>query len=219
LIDAHPSELVAKDRRIYIEGRPERGVSFAEAARASILQQDGNPIIGRGYFKPLPDTNRYPSLAKAKGHLTPAYGYAAHVAEVEVDTLTGEVKVVKLTAYHDSGFPLNRMIVEGQIDGNVSMGLGQALKEEVLLREGQILNPSLLSYLVPTSLETPQMQRGHVVTKEPKGPFGAKEVGEGAIAGVLAAVANAVYDAAGARIMSLPVTPDKVLRAMQEKQS
>jgi CO/xanthine dehydrogenase Mo-binding subunit len=219
LIDAHPTELVAKDRRIYIDGRPERGISFAEAARASILEQDGNPVIGRGYFKPLPDTNRYPSLAKAKGHFTPAYGYAAHVAEVEVDTLTGEVEVVKLTAYHDSGFPLNRLIVEGQIDGNVSMGLGQALKEEVLLREGQILNPSLLSYLVPTSLETPQMQRGHVVTNEPKGPFGAKEVGEGAIAGVLAAVANAVNDAAGARIKSLPISPDKVLRAMQKEHS
>jgi CO/xanthine dehydrogenase Mo-binding subunit len=219
LIDAHPSELVAKDRRIYMEGRPERGVAFAEAARASILQHDGNPVIGRGYFKPLPDTNRYPSLAKAKGRLTPAYGYAAHIAEVEVDTLTGEVKVVTLTCFHDSGFPLNRLIVEGQIDGNVSMGLGQALKEEVLLREGQIFNPSLLSYLAPTSLDAPRMQRGHVITNEPKGPFGAKEVGEGAIAGVLAAVANAVYDATGARIKSLPVTADKLLRAMRAEQS
>jgi 4-hydroxybenzoyl-CoA reductase subunit alpha len=217
MIDAAPSELVAKDRRIYIDGRPERGVSFAEAAQASVLQNDGNPVMGRGYFKPLPDTNRYPSLAKAKGRLTPAYGYAAHVAEVEVDTLTGEVRVITLTAYHDCGFPLNSLIVEGQIDGNVSMGLGQALKEEVLLREGQVFNPSLLAYLTPTSLEIPRMQRGHVVTNEPKGPFGAKEVGEGAIAGVLAAVANAVYDATGARINSLPITAEKVSQALQEK--
>ena len=109
MVDAHPSQLVARDNRIYMEDRPERGVSFGEAVRASILQRGGNPVIGRGYFKPLPDTNRYPSLATAKGRLTPAYGYAAHVAEVEVDTLTGEVKVVDLTAYHDCGFPLNRL--------------------------------------------------------------------------------------------------------------
>lgn len=217
MIDAHPSELVAKDKRIYMEGRPERGISFAEAARASILQANGNPVIGRGYFKPLPDTNRYPSLTKAKGRLTPAYGYAAHVAEVEVDTFTGKVSVVNLTAYHDCGFPLNRLIVEGQIDGNVSMGIGQALKEEVLLQEGQVFNPSLLSYCTPTSLEAPRMNRGHVVTKEPHGPFGAKEVGEGAIAGVLAAVANAVYDAVGVRIKSLPITPEKILEGLERK--
>jgi CO/xanthine dehydrogenase Mo-binding subunit len=217
MIDALPSELVARDRRIFLEGRPDRGISFAEAARASVLERKGNPVMGRGYFKPLPDTNKYPSLAKAKGRLTPAYGYAAHVAEVEVDTVTGEVRVVNLTAYHDCGFALNSLIVEGQIDGNVSMGLGQALKEEVLLREGQVFNPSLLSYLTPTSLEIPQMRRGHVVTNEPKGPFGAKEVGEGAIAGVLAAVANAVYDATGARINTLPLTPENVLRALEER--
>jgi CO/xanthine dehydrogenase Mo-binding subunit len=217
LIDALPSELVVRDKRIYMDGRTDRGVSFAEAARASVLHKEGNPVMGRGYFKPLSDTNRYPSLAKAKGRLTPAYGYAAHVAEVEVDTLTGEVRVVNLTAFHDCGFPLNSLIVEGQIDGNVSMGLGQALKEEVLLRDGQVFNPSLLAYLTPTSLEMPQMQRGHVVTNEPKGPFGAKEVGEGAIAGVLAAVANAVYDATGARITSLPITAEKVSQALLEK--
>ena len=217
MIDAAPSELVAKDGRIYIDGRPERGVSFAEAARASVLQNDGNPVMGRGYFKPLPDTNRYPSLAKAKGRLTPAYGYAAHVAEVDVDIRTGGVKVVNLTAYHDCGFPLNPLIVEGQIDGNVSMGIGQALTEEVLLQEGQVFNPSLLSYLMPTSLEVPRMIRGHVVTNEPTGPFGAKEVGEGAIAGVLAAVANAVYDAIGVRITHLPITSEKILDALEKK--
>jgi len=217
ILNAPPSELVAKDKRIYVKGQPERGVSFAEAVRASILQKGGNPVIGRGYFKPLPDTNRYPSLATAKGRFTPAYGYAAHVAEVEVDTLTGEVRVANLTAYHDCGFPLNRLIVEGQIDGNVSMGIGQALKEEVLFQEGQVFNPSLLEYLMPTSLETPQMKRGEIVTNEPKGPFGAKEVGEGAIAGVLAAVANAVYDAVGVRIKSLPITSEKVLDALGRK--
>ena len=89
------------------------------------------------------------------------------------------------------------------------------MKEEVLFRDGQVLNPSLLSYLIPTSLEVPRMTRGHVVTNEPKGPFGAKEVGEGAIAGVLAAVANAVYDAVGVRIKSLPITPDKILEGLE----
>ena len=140
--------------------------------------------------------------------LMPAGG-AAQGREVEDQTYFERVEVTVV----------NVEVFVTDKKGRPIKGLGQALKEEVLLREGQILNPSLLAYLVPTSLETPQMQRGHVVTNEPKGPFGAKEVGEGAIAGVLAAVANAVYDAAGARIKSLPVTPGKVLRAMEERQS
>ncbi len=214
ILEVAPENLVIRERRIFDRNDPSCGLAFAEAVRASILRHDGNPVMGRGYFKPFPDVDQYPSLATTKGRFTPAYGFAAHVAEVEVDTLTGQVELIAMTTFHDCGFPLNPMIVEGQIDGNVSTGQGQALTEEIVLREGQVLNPSFLDYALPTALETPEVRRGEVYSIEPKGPFGAKEVGEGAIAGALAAVANAVHDAVGVRIKSLPLTPDKVLKAL-----
>lgn len=155
-------------------------------------------------------------LATAKGKFTPAYGFAAHAAEVEVDTLTGEVRLVKMSTFHDCGYPLNPRIVEGQIDGNVSTGQGQALTENILLRDGLVFNPSFLGYGIPTTMETPEVERGDVRSIEPKGPFGAKEVGEGAIAGTLAAIANAVHDACGVRITSLPISPEQVLKGLHE---
>ena len=195
----------------------ENRIGFAELVRAYMRRNKGDVAIGHGIYKPLPDSDRYPSLATAKGKFTPAYGFAAHVAEVEVDTLTGEVRLVQMTAFHDCGFPLNPLIVEGQIDGNVSTGQGQALTEDLIIRDGLVFNPNFIGYGLPTILETPEVIRGEVCSIEPKGPFGAKEVGEGAIAGVLGAVANAVHDAVGVRIKSLPITPEKVLGALERK--
>jgi putative selenate reductase molybdopterin-binding subunit len=216
MLEVPPEKLTARGRRIFA-GDPKIGMSFGEAVRASILRNGGNPVMGRGYYKPLPDTDQYPSLARAKGRFTPAYGYAAQVAEVEVDTLTGEVRLVQVTTFHDCGFPLNPLIVEGQIDGNVSMGQGQALCEDVILREGQVFNPSFLTYALPVSLTQPRAARGEVASLEPKGPFGAKEVGEGSIAGMLAAIANAVHDAVGVRLTSLPIAAEKILLAQNAR--
>ena len=131
-----------------------------------------------------------------------------------MDTWTGRVRVLRVVTYHDCGFPLNPQIVEGQIEGCVSMALGQTLQERVDLREGQVFNPDFLTYRLPITHDTPAMVSGMIHSHEPLGPFGAKEVGEGAVSGVMAAVANAVYDAVGARITSLPITPAKVLAAL-----
>lgn len=209
-----PALLKTQRKKIFRKGDPEKTVSFAQAIQASVLKRNGNPIIGRGSFKGYPRTERYPSLAKAKGLFTGAYGFAAQAAEVEVDTLTGRVKLVKAVTYHDCGYPLNKTVVEGQIHGCVSMGAGQALSEEVHLEKGQLFNPSFLHYRLPIATDTPESVEGLVATIEPSGPFGAKEVGEGCVAGILGAVANAVHDAIGVRIYSLPITPEKVLRAL-----
>ncbi|NMB35829.1 MAG: molybdopterin-dependent oxidoreductase [Firmicutes bacterium] len=213
---ADPAGLKTQNKMIYLEDDPQKSVSFAQAIQASVLKRDGNPIIGRGSFKGYPRTERYPSLAKAKGLFTGAYGFAAQAAEVEVDTLTGLVRLVKAVTFHDCGFPLNKTVVEGQIHGCVSMGAGQALSEEVHLEKGQLFNPSFLHYQLPIALDTPESAEGLVATIEPSGPFGAKEVGEGCVAGILGAIANAVHDAIGVRIYSLPITPEKVLRALKK---
>lgn len=202
------------EKKIFVKDDLEKSITFQQAIQASVLNRGGNPIIGKGSYKGYPRTDRYPSLAKGKGLFTGAYGFAAQAAEVEVDTYTGKVKLIKAVTYHDCGFPLNKTIVEGQVHGCVSMGAGQALSEEVILQKGQFFNPSFLSYQLPISLDTPESVEGLVATIEPSGPFGAKEVGEGCVAGILGAIGNAVHDALGVRIYSLPITPEKVLRAL-----
>jgi 4-hydroxybenzoyl-CoA reductase alpha subunit len=217
LLDAIPEELEMREGRVSVRGRPKWGMSLGEVVTASIQRRDGDPIMGRGHAKPMADVDRYPSLAKAKGRFTPAYGFAVTAAEVEVDTRTGEIRPVQIHTFHDCGFALNPKIVEGQIHGNVSMGQGQALWEEVILKEGQVMNPSFLDYKLPTAVEPSPIQGYEVSSLEPHGPFGAKEVGEGSIASVLAAIANAVHNAVGVRVTSLPITSEKVLSALERK--
>lgn len=207
-------ELAAENKKIFLQRDPQKAVTFSQAIQASVFKRNGDPIIGKGSYKGYPQTDRYPSLAKGKGLFTGAYGFAAQAAEVEVDTLTGRISLVKAVTYHDCGYPLNSSIVEGQLHGCVSMGAGQALSEEVFLEKGQMFNPSFLTYKLPLSHDTPESVEGLVTTVEPGGPFGAKEVGEGAVAGILGAIANAVHDAIGVRIKELPITPEKVLRAL-----
>ncbi len=221
LLEADARDLEARDKRVFVKGAPHRGLAYAEVIAASVKQANGDPIIGKGYHKSVPDAGLHPSLSTAKGRWTEAYGFAAQLALVEVDTWTGTVRVLRVVTYHDCGFPLNPQIVEGQIQGCVSMALGQTLQERIDLREGQVFNPDFLSYRLPLTHDTPRMLSGMIHSDEPQGPFGAKEVGEGAVSGVMAAVANAVYDAVGVRVMSLPITAAKVLaglaRAVRER--
>ncbi len=213
------TNLEAKEKRFHIKGNSDKSISYSELIQLSVQRNNGDPIIGKGNMKAVQEAEFYPSLAKAKGHFTDAYGFAVQVAEVEVDTKTGLIKVIKTVTFHDCGFPLNRSIVEGQVHGNVSMGLGQALWEEIVLEGGQIQNPSFLDYRTPLAIETPFMISGMVESRDPGGPYGAKEVGEGSISGVLAAVANAIYDATGIRFTQLPITPEKVLGALKSSNS
>lgn len=215
MLEVQVEDLDYSHKQIFVKDSPANSVSYAKAIQASIFRKNGNPVIGTGSYKGYPETDRYPSLAKGKGLFTSAYGFCAQAVEVEVDTLTGKVKVVRASTFHDCGFPLNKTIVEGQVEGCVSMGMGQALSEEIVLEKGQLFNASFLNYRLPIATDTPITTDGLVDSLEPNGPFGAKEVGEGAVAGMLGAVANAVYDAIGVRINSTPITPDKVLSALE----
>ena len=136
-----------------------------------------------------------------------------------MDTETGQVTLVRATTFHDCGQPLNPQIVDGQVYGCVSTGQGQALTEELIFENGRVLNSTFADYRLPTILETPESAGEAVDSYEPAGPFGAKEVGEGVIAQTLAAIANAVYNAVGVRITSLPITPEKVLAGLEEQRN
>jgi CO/xanthine dehydrogenase Mo-binding subunit len=125
--------------------------------------------------------------------------------------------VLKITAAHDCGRAINPLLVEGQLEGSIHMGMGYALSEDLLLDNGVTLNPSFLNYEIPLATDTPRIETIHVETDDPEGPFGAKEAGEGLILPVAPAIANAIYDAVGVRIKDLPITPDKVLKALEEK--
>jgi len=140
------------------------------------------------------------------------------VVEVSVDLETGQVSVDSVYDAHDCGFAINRTSVEGQMQGSVSMGLGEALFEEVKFdAQGRILNPNLGEYKIPTALDCPDMEAIIVESDEPNGPYGAKEVGEGAIMPTIPAVLNAIYDATGLRINELPATAERICLALRSK--
>jgi 4-hydroxybenzoyl-CoA reductase subunit alpha len=139
------------------------------------------------------------------------------VAEVSVDEETGEVVVHKVWAAHDCGRALNPVSVEGQVIGSVWMGLGQALQEEMVWKDGLLMNPGLLEYRSPSSVESPEVECYIVESLDPEGPFGAKEASEGSLAATIPAIANAIYDAVGVRLRECPFTPERVLAALREK--
>jgi 4-hydroxybenzoyl-CoA reductase subunit alpha len=207
-LGARVEALEMAQRAVYVRDKPEKSLSF------STLFRDAKPILGRGRFisecKP-------PNLETGEGTYTPNHSFGAVVAEVEVDRETGQVKVMKGTLAHDCGFALNPTLVEGQIEGQFQAGTGQAIYEERLMEKGYLLNPTFTDYRMPRSLDMPQVEAIIVETVDPKGPFGAKECGEGPQGGVAPAIANAVYDAIGVRIRDLPITPEKVLKALKEK--
>jgi CO/xanthine dehydrogenase Mo-binding subunit len=139
---------------------------------------------------------------------------------VEVDDETGEVDVLRIVAAHDCGTPINPMLVEGQIQGGIAMGIGFALQEEILFDgAGRQINPSLTNYIVPTSLDMPEIEVDLVPSFDPTGPFGAKGVGEPTSVPTAAAILNAIHDAVGVRITSLPATAEKVLAAIDARRA
>jgi 4-hydroxybenzoyl-CoA reductase alpha subunit len=215
-IEANPVDLEVRDRWIYVRENPERGMSFQEAIKVYQYSDRPMPIIGRGSY--LPPAKEPTTLLKEDGNFSPAYSFMTQAAEVEVDVKTGKVKLLKMVASHDCGRAINPMLVEGQLEGSVVGGMGQALYEEVITEKGQVLNPSFLDYGIPTAMEIPSITSVEVETNDPEGPFGAKESGEGTQLAPAPAIINAIYDAIGVRFKSLPVTPEKVLEALREKE-
>ncbi len=189
-------------------------LTFREAARMAYLELGS--VVGTGKYKPPKLGGSYKGAAVGT---SPAYGCSAQVVEVTVDLETGEITVDNMTDAHDCGLAVNRTSVEGQMQGSLSMGLGECLFEEVKFdSRGRILNASLGEYRIPTSLDMPNVKSIVVESGEPNGPYGAKEVGEGAIMPTIPAILNAIYDATGVRVNELPVSSERLFMAMKEKE-
>ena len=188
--------------RVFTAARPDRGLDFGEAVHLLMKYKGGDEVVARGYYTP-----------RGKGLVTPAFSFGAQVAEVDVDPETGVITVEKITTAHDCGTVINPMAVEGQLDGSIHMGLGYALCEQFVMRDGQTMNTTFLDYKIPAAEDMPPGESFCVDTYEPEGPFGAKEAGEGLVSPTAPAIADAVFDATGYRCLDLPITPEKVLRA------
>jgi 4-hydroxybenzoyl-CoA reductase alpha subunit len=204
-LEADPGDLVAAERQIFVKGSPGVRVSFSDAIGLYEENHNGSPLVVEGSYN-SPDK------------FSPTYSFGAYVAEVEVDLRTGKVKVLKVTAGHDCGQPLNPLSVEGQVEGCIVMGMGYALSEDLPLENGRTLNPSLLGYRAPSANQVPEIIIHHITGRDPEGPFGAKETGEGSLDPITPAVANAVYNATGVRIKDLPITPEKILKELKRKE-
>jgi 4-hydroxybenzoyl-CoA reductase subunit alpha len=203
------------ERRVFDVENPEVGVSFAEAV---VLAESKFGTIGTvGSYSPPRSPGRYKGAGVGP---SPAYSYSAAVAEVDVDPDTGIVVVERIWIAHDIGKSINPMLVMGQVEGSVYMGLGEILMEEMAYRANRNVVhkfPSMLEYKSPTTMEMCDVKTYLIEDPDPNGPYGAKEVGQGPLLPVPPAVANAVYDAVGVRIDEVPITPEKVLKALREK--
>ena len=213
ITNSNKQGLVIGDRRIFQKSDPSVGVSYLEALHKA--QEDKGALISSGAYRTPPMGKTHKGAAAG---LAPAYSFSAYAAEVTVDVETGQINVEKVWAAHDCGKALNPLAVKGQIIGSCHMGMGQVLSEEMRYgRSGNLMNPDLLDYKIPSVHEMPEVIPIIVESNDPEGPFGAKEAGEGPLLPILPAVCNAVYDAVGVRSSELPMTPEKVFKLIEKR--
>ncbi|HXV61269.1 MAG TPA: molybdopterin cofactor-binding domain-containing protein [Vicinamibacteria bacterium] len=197
-------------RRIFDKEKLDVGMDFAEAV---VLAEAKFGTLGStGSYTPPRSPGRYKGAGVGP---SATYSYSACVVELEVDPETGVIRIERIWIAHDVGKPINPILAIGQIEGSVYMGLGEVLMEEQVFRRGVHKLPSMLDYKSPTFLEMPPVETILVETLDPEGPYGAKECGQGPLLPVIPAVANAVYDAIGVRIDETPISPDKIVRALE----
>lgn len=208
-----PYELKARDNYIFHKSDKSKIIEWEEAARKYF--NDNGPLIGTGWYKP-PEGLGGDYKGAAVG-TSPAFSFSSSVCECSVDLETGKVRIEKFTDFHDCGTPINPQAVHGQVEGAIVMGAGETIMEEVMYdKKGNILNPNLHDYLLMTAKDAPEILSGLVESWEPEGPYGAKEVGEGATLPVLGAVAHAIANATGVWIKELPITAEKILKALKK---
>ena len=214
MLDFPSEDLEIEGARIFSPGNSRVELSFSEVARRFFVE-DG-PLLGKGSYTP-------PKLGgKFKGApvgTSPAYSFAAQVSEVQIDEETGEIDVQDVWDVHDCGMVINPALLEAQVHGALFMGMGESIWEEVRFdEEGRIQNANLAEYRIPTALDMPRIHSGLVDSYEPAGPWGVKEVGEGATLPTMGCFNNAIFDAMGVRVNSLPLSYEKVWRALREKE-
>jgi 4-hydroxybenzoyl-CoA reductase subunit alpha len=213
-LEARPGEIECLGE-LYRAGAQDKGLTFSEVVTEAL--KDTGTITVTGNYSTIPQSHGGKKYRGAAIGGTMGFSYSAQVVEVSVDEETGVVTVDKVWVAHDCGKALNRLTVEGQVQGSVWMGMGQALSEETAYFGGLLLTANMLDYRVPTIQDSPPIEVGIVESIDPHGPFGAKEAGEGSLAAFLPALTNAIADATGLRFNDLPVTPDRVFAALEKR--
>jgi 4-hydroxybenzoyl-CoA reductase subunit alpha len=216
-LEARPDDVECLGETFRVAGSQDPGLGFDEVAKEALIES--GTLTVKGTFT-VPREFQGGKYRGAGVGPSMGFSYAACVAEVDVDADTGEVRIVKIWAAHDCGFAINPLAVEGQVQGAVWMGLGQAMSEENHYDKdtGLPMGPNMLDYRVPSAIESPDIEVKIVESIDPNGPFGAKEASEGALAAVIPALANAIHDAMGLRLHETPMTPDRVFDAMLRKE-
>jgi CO/xanthine dehydrogenase Mo-binding subunit len=213
MMEIDPEQLDLADRQVVpMEGHG-KGLPLTDVVRA--CASAGLPLYHVALFKaPFRDLNQF---ERVEGKVFPDFTFGSHAAEVMVDEETGKVQVLKLASCFDVGRAINRASAEGQVEGGAIYGLGYAMTEEVILKDGVTLTPSFSEYLLPTTLDIPDLQTILLESGEGAGPFGARGIGEPSVCSVAPAISNAVCDAIGVRIRDLPLTPEKVFQALKNQ--
>jgi CO/xanthine dehydrogenase Mo-binding subunit len=208
-----PDQVDLAESRAFVIDRPDKSLPFKElvAACAAAGIHRSELAIFRAPFTDIIDPET------GQGRVFPDFTYGAHAVELAVDTETGEVTVLKSVGAHDVGQAINPQAVEGQIEGGALMGQGYALSEELRYEEGRLVSPSFSEYLIPTSMDVPEIKSIILESRSGLGPFGAKGIGEPSLTPVAPAIANAVADAIGVRVFDLPITPEKVVAALRRE--
>ncbi len=211
-LEVAAERLVFRDRKVGVPDDWEKAVPFSQAVE--LAEAMHGVLAFPGSYAPPKRAGKYKGGGVGP---SPCYSYSACVVELTVDEETGEVELHDVWIGHDIGRALNPLLVEGQVEGSVYMGIGEALMEAQVFRKGLHKHPSMLEYKSPTTLETPEIHTILIETDDPEGPFGAKEAGQGPLLPVLPAIANAVYNAVGVRVDEVPIVPEKILKGLELK--
>jgi CO/xanthine dehydrogenase Mo-binding subunit len=214
MMKVNPKDLDIKDRIVFSTYDPEEQMPLDKVLRRAHFQNQGQVLATEHFYDPPNEMLD----REYKGNLSCSYAYGATGVEVEVDIETGQVTILRYVAAHDVGRALNPMLLEGQIHGAAVMGTGYALTEQLILKNGRVANDNFLDYKILTAMDKVPVEPVLVEPVDEAGPYGAKGVGEPGCVPVAPAIANAVYDAVGVRIKDLPITPEKILRALKEKE-
>ena len=213
-LDARPDEIDLANGQAFVPDDPSKSMSLKDLASRGAsegLERSELAMFRAPFTDPVDQET-------GQGPVFPDFTYGCHAVDVAVDSETGEVTVLKSVGAHDIGQAINPQAVEGQIEGGALMGQGYALSEELIYEEGKLVSPSFSEYLIPTSMDMPDIQCIILESRSGLGPFGAKGIGEPSLTPVAPAIANAVADAIGTRVFDLPITPEKVVQAIREAQ-
>ncbi len=206
-------ELVLRNRQVFVKSDPEKSIPIDKLLRKAHFSHGGTMMMADYFYDPANENMG----RDFKGNMSMTYAFGTHGVRVKVDKETGKVEILDYVAAHDVGRAINPMLLDGQVHGGVLMGVGYALTEQVILDKGRNMNPDFRDYKIPTAKDAVPLTPIVIETDDPDGPYGAKGIGEPGCVPTAPAIANAIYDAVGVRITDLPITPERVLKAIKEK--